>query len=122
MQQAWHSSLENSPKCYMYKQFKSLLNVEAYLCNDIPITLKRAIARFRCSNFKIAMETGRYANIYRNFRFCNLCLKSGKHLIEDEFHVLFIQNVCDLYKDVRSTFCIMLTEKLMTNILMCTEI
>ena len=42
-----------SSRCDTYKEFKALLNVEKYLCIDIPFFLRKAFARFRCSSHKI---------------------------------------------------------------------
>jgi hypothetical protein len=44
------------------------------------------IAKFRCSNIKFSIETGRWNGVPKHERICNLC-ENG---IEDEFHYLFI--------------------------------
>ena len=52
MTQRWHADISESSRCDTYKEFKSLLNVEKYLCIDIPFSLRKAFARFRCSSHK----------------------------------------------------------------------
>ena len=44
------------------------------------------------------IETGRYYNIDRNERFCNMC---NTQSIEDEYHFIL---ECDKYKDIRKTY------------------
>ena len=44
------------------------------------------IVKFRCSNHKLAIETGRYVGIERNMRFCNIC---ESNRLGDEYHIMF---------------------------------
>jgi hypothetical protein len=44
------------------------------------------LSKFRCSNMKFPIETGRWQNIARNDRMCTF----GRENIGDEFHYLFI--------------------------------
>ena len=63
--QEWHSTLVNSSKCVLYRLFKADFKLENYLL----ITsreLVKYIVKFRCSNHKLAVETGRYINIDRD--------------------------------------------------------
>ena len=46
--QRWHADITESSRCDTYKEFKSLLNVEKYLCIDIPFSLRKTFIRFRC--------------------------------------------------------------------------
>ena len=83
---------------FSYKHYKSLLNIETYLSNDIPKYLRMYMPRFRCSNFKLNIEMGRYNNILHKERFCQHCLiMYNSYCLEYEFHVLF-----KLYDDTRS--------------------
>ena len=99
--QSWYSSVINSPKCKYYCQYKTLLNVERYLCCDIPIHLKSAFSKFRCSNFNLAVETGRYENVNYSERFCLYCMSRGISVTEDEWHVFY---VCECYVDIRNEY------------------
>ena len=74
MSQNWHSSIDNSPRCDSYRQFKTLLNVEKYLTLDLPFKYKQALARFRCSSHKLKIQTGRHVGIDREFRYCQFCI------------------------------------------------
>ena len=46
MTQRWHADISESFLCDTYKNFKSLLNVETYLCIDILFSLRKVFARF----------------------------------------------------------------------------
>ena len=61
--QKWRNDINASNRCLHYKNFKSLLNVEKYLLLDIPFVYKRSFSKFRCSNHKLTIETGRHINI-----------------------------------------------------------
>ena len=52
----------------------------------IPPQLCRFITKFRLSNTKLPIETGRYHNIERNRRYCTLC---EANCIGDEYHLVF---------------------------------
>jgi len=41
------SQADNSPKADYYKHFKTQLNVERYLCINLPFKLKRLLANFK---------------------------------------------------------------------------
>ena len=41
------------------------------------------IVKFRCSNHKLAIETGRYVGIDRNLRYCDRCTLN---VLRDEYH------------------------------------
>lgn len=53
--------------------------------------------RFRTSNHKLPIETGRWNNVPRNQRFCNLC----KNNIGDEYHYIMI---CPELKEYRKAY------------------
>ena len=44
------------------------------------------LCKFRCNNFKLPIEVGRWNNIPRDQRLCTLC---HLHKIGDEFHYIF---------------------------------
>lgn len=91
-------SVNTSSKTIHYRQFKSPLDVETYLCIDLPYMYKKALSNFRCSGHQLKIETGRHLKIDREFRFCEFCLKSNVYSVEDEFHMLL---VCLLYSNLR---------------------
>ena len=71
--QDWYGKIEITDKLYTYATFKSLLEVEKYL-NCINVNkYKVALSRFRCSNHVLNIECGRWKNVERNERLCELC-------------------------------------------------
>ena len=58
------------------------------------------MTRWRLSSIDIRVETGRYSNIPRNERRCELC-STGE--IEDENHVIFR---CSAYQAIRAKYSI----------------
>ena len=82
--QSWKTDLENSGKCALYRDIKDF-KFENYL-RRLPCSLVRYITRFRLSSTKLAIETGRYINIEREDRFCNIC---NLETIGDEYHLIF---------------------------------
>ena len=83
--QSWFSAIDNSPKCINYRLFKSEFKLEEYmqkLCKTNCITL----CRYRTTNHKLPIETGRWNDVDRSDRICTLCNSIS---IADEFHYLF---------------------------------
>jgi len=102
MTQSWHEDINNSSRCDLYKQIKSLLEPEKYLSLNISHKLKSALARFRCSNHKFRIETGRHEGIDRCDRNCTHCSEKFQiQATDDEFHVFF---VCHKFNDVRAQY------------------
>jgi hypothetical protein len=93
----WVRSVKESRKCYLYKGFKTDLNMEKYLIS-LPEDLRICMSKFRLCNHKLPIEVGRHNNIERNIRFCTLCNKKD---LGDEYHYLF---VCDHFKQIRRKF------------------
>ena len=101
LQQEWHNSVSNSGKGQLYTQFKSLLNVEFYLSFDLPFYLRKALAKFRCSDHNLNIEVGRHYNAPREERLCTYCLETyGAEAIEDEYHVFFLCLRYDFYRKI----------------------
>ena len=72
--------------CDVYIEFKEKFCLEPYLKTDkIDKKSKLFISKLRCNNSRIPKVVGRYKNIPRNKRFCNLC---NSQLLGDEYHVL----------------------------------
>ena len=87
---ALNSGCTQSSRCDTYKEFKSLLNVEKYLCIDIPFSLRKAFARFRCSSHIFNIELGRHRGIGTADRDCLYCFNNYNLLVvEDEYHLFF---------------------------------
>ena len=82
--QAWNSDLENSPKAFSYRIFKTEHCFETYL-GQLNERDRITLIRFRTTNHKLPIETGRWLNIDRNDRICTLC---NSNKLGDEFHYL----------------------------------
>ena len=93
----WFSKIELSSIGKNYYLFKQDLNFENYLIN---LSMKHysSLLKFRLSNHRLPVETGRWENISLDERKCNLCPKND---IRDEFHYLF---TCDNFHSDRKQF------------------
>ena len=102
MTQRWHADITESSRCDTYRKFKSLLNVEKYLCIYIPFSLRKAFARFRCSSHKFNIELGRHTGIDRADRVCLYCFNNHNILVvESEYHVFF---KCEKFDALRNLY------------------
>ena len=52
--QSQHIQINDSGRYHHYKHYKYILNTERYLLIDIPFTYRQILAKFRCSNHKVA--------------------------------------------------------------------
>ena len=95
--EVWLNSLQLSTKCSLYCNYKVHLKLEKYL-TVLSDPLKMNMLRFRSSNHNLPIETGRYINVERKDRICQLCTS---HDIGDEYHYLFI---CSNFKEDRDNF------------------
>ena len=84
-QQQWNSTINNSPKCLVYRMYKNEYCFEKYL-DVLPCNLRKVLCKFRTMNHSLPIEKGRYFNIERSQRLCTLC---NKDIIGDEYHYLF---------------------------------
>ena len=96
--QNWSSKLCSLPKLDSYNIFKKNFVEEKYLSCIESVKYRTALARFRCSAHKLAIEEGRFRNIERNNRFCTKC---NLNQIETEYHFLL---TCPLYRHLRTEF------------------
>ncbi|XP_048252544.1 uncharacterized protein LOC125380687 [Haliotis rufescens] len=96
--QSWTASLTQTNKCFYYKLFKAEIIMEDYLSKVNVKKFRTALSRFRCSSHNLLIETGRYVNIPREERICNLCSLNS---VEDEFHFLL---VCPVYLHLREKY------------------
>lgn len=79
----WKHMLDNSSKLSFYSTFKSEYKLEDYLTTIRNASQRKAVTKFRISCHKLQIEYGRYHNIPREQRLCNLC---DTNEIEDEYH------------------------------------
>ena len=87
-------SLENSPKCILYRHHVDSFCLQYYLTKPLDLYSKQLIARYRTSAHSLCIETGRHNNIPRNMRICKYCNLND---IEDEFHFILS---CPLYNEI----------------------
>ena len=86
----WSNNVHESSRCDTYKHFKTISEPEKYLSFEIQHSHIKTLDRFRCSNHKFAIETGRHNNIPKTDRLCAFCLeKTNVRCVEDEYHVFF---------------------------------
>lgn len=95
--QKWTSSLQNSSKGRNYALIKSNINIEPYLFT-LPSNLRNSITKFRLSNHKLPVETGRWSNIPLQERTCILC--DGNN-IGDEIHYILR---CTYFTELRKKY------------------
>lgn len=84
--QKWRAGIANSSRGYFYTIFKQDLTLENYLLR-LSESQRRYITKFRLSNFKLPIETGRWFKVAKNDRKCHKCQEES---IGDEFHYLFM--------------------------------
>ena len=96
--QTWESNCNNSSKGITYNLF-TLGNFECqnYINSTLSNFKKSILARFRTTNHRLPIETGRWVNISRENRTCVLCSSD----IGDEFH--FIMK-CEALKNERKQY------------------
>ncbi|MES9884249.1 MAG: reverse transcriptase family protein [Sedimenticola sp.] len=95
--QQWSASLQSSSKGKTYNLFKTENKFEPYLIN-LTTAKFLPIVRFRTSNHKLPIETGRWNNIDVANRKCILCTANN---IGDEFHYLL---ECDFFNIERKKY------------------
>ncbi len=95
--QKWRMNLNNTEMCCLYTNFKVNFECEEYL-SKLPNKLRILFTKFRICNTKLPIEKGRYQNIPRFHRFCNLC---NEQIIGDEFHFIL---ECKALADIRKLY------------------
>jgi hypothetical protein len=82
--QQWYGNLQSSNKGKIYNSFKSTLEFESYF-NLLPHSDALNLFKFRSSNHKFPVETGRWDGTVFNDRKCTLCdlddLGTEKHYL-----------------------------------------
>lgn len=84
-QQKWSSDCNNSSKGISYRLFTNDFQLQYYLRSNLCKKNKIILSKFRTSNHRLPIENGRWQNIDRNERLCNLCQDE----IGDEYHYIF---------------------------------
>ena len=82
--QEWQHDIMHCNKTIVYRIYKDTHCYENYLSN-LNSKSRLALCRFRLSNHKLPIERGRFSNIERERRFCQLC---NGIMIGDEFHFI----------------------------------
>ena len=82
--QSWFSNLENSGKTLNYRLFKKQFETENYRYS-LADNFLYEFCRLRTHNYKLPIESGRWQNLDRNMRICNLCVENE---IRDEFQYI----------------------------------
>ena len=90
----WHQTLQHSQKLNFYYTIKKTYGPSAYLDLTRKNASRKALVKLRISSHK----TGRYDNIPRDGRVCNVC---NCKTIEDEIHFLLD---CPKYSSLRDMF------------------
>ena len=81
----WLTQIENSSACDTYSIFKTKIELEPYLLLLQP-KFAIPLCKFRASNHRLPIVAGRFDNIPRNERVCDLCDSEEQ---ADEYHYLF---------------------------------
>ena len=68
---------------HVYSKLKLDIGTEKYLSELSSFKNRQILAKFRTSDHCLQIETGRYKNIPRPQRLCNIC-----QVVEDEYHFL----------------------------------
>ena len=85
---------ENSSKLRTYGVFKTEPGLKKYLTEVKNVFIRQHVTKFRLSNHRQAIETGRHDGIPPEERFCSFC----QNEIEDEAHFLF---KCPTFRHLR---------------------
>ena len=88
--QKWNSEVDSSPKGMFYRILKENFEFENY--QDILENKDRVLlCTDRTCNYRLPIETGRWTNIDRNERYCQLC---NSNKIGDEYHYILECQTC----------------------------
>ena len=85
---------DNNHKLRTYAIYKKKIGLEDYLINVKNISERINISKFRLSNHRLMIETGRHRGLGKEERICPFC----PNKVEDEYHFLF---ECKAYKHQR---------------------
>lgn len=83
--QVWYSECSISSRGASYNLFTHFeFKLQNYLASELSYTNKTILSNFRCSNHKLPVEVGRWKNIPRENRLCNL----SNTELGDEYHYI----------------------------------
>ena len=94
----WNHTLQHSQKLNFYYKIKTNYSPSAYLDLTRKNPSRKTLVKLRISSHKLRIETGRYDNIPREERLCNLC---NCNRIEDETHFSLD---CPSFSSIRDMF------------------
>ena len=83
-QSAFESINKQDSKLRTYSLIKASVEIENYLITTRNINARVCLTKFRLSNHKLMIETGRHQKVPKTERFCPFC----HGMIEDEIHFL----------------------------------
>lgn len=95
----WRNRIKNiteNSKLHIYGKLKSEIKIEQYLLEISNFKTRQLFTKFRVSDHKLEIETGRYQNIPRDKRLCKFC---NSNEIDDEYHFLLNCNKNKLPRD-----------------------
>ena len=95
--QSWMQQCIDCSKSCNYHLYKTTFGIEKYLDN-LPSCYRFALTKLRTANHKLPIEKGRYRNLPREERKCNLC---NQEKIGDEFHFLL---ECPFLTEIRTKY------------------
>lgn len=95
--QKWQQDVQNSSKCDLYRLYKVNFGFENYL-GMASFKYRVALTKLRLSNHKLSVERGRYRNIPRHQRLCDLCELDK---VGDEYHFML---ECTKFSDLRRMY------------------
>ena len=104
-QNAYATIANPDSKLRTYNLIKESGETETYLKVIKNVKDRISLSRFRLSNHKLLIETGRHENLNREDRICPFCCTQS--LVEDEIHFL---TRCILYNKIRKPLYEMCTE------------
>ena len=83
-QSAFESINKHDSKLRTYSLIKESVEIENYLITTRNINARVCLTKFRLSNHKLMIETGRHQKVPKTERFCPFCYG----MVEDEIHFL----------------------------------
>ena len=95
--QSFFVDINSNIRLAKYKLFKNVFEFETYLDILYP-KARNILCKFRCSSHCLKIEKGRYLNIERSRRICDLW---NLNTLEDEYHFLL---ACPRFRDLRQKY------------------
>ena len=97
--QEWNTQKSQYSKLALYNEVKTEFGYESYLSYINVKKCRAALCRLRCSCHGLMIEIGRYENIAKENRICQLCNRKGRQVIEDEYHFIV---ECETFTNLRN--------------------